>query len=167
MNPERTSFGRAGRTLGAVLCAAALGCQGGSGPPGPVAPTATPDQQVLRALDCYNPMYQIDEDGRVIRLNLAWRHLPVPVLAEIGKLTELQAIDLAHTTVTDDGLARLKDLHSLRSLGLSGTLVTDGGLAHLEKLESLQWVWLSKKTITEAAVERLRNARPDLHVYLQ
>jgi hypothetical protein len=150
-----------------ALLALALGCQGSSAPPGPAAPNPTPDQQILLSLDCYGPMYQIDEDGRVIRLRLPWRHLPVSVMAEIGKLTELQAMDLASTTLTDEGLAQLKDLQKLSSMGLSGTQITDNGLAHLEKLQNLHWVWLSKQRITEAAVEKLRNARPDMNVYWQ
>jgi hypothetical protein len=112
-------------------------------------------------------VYQIDDDGRVLRLRLEWRHLPVPVMAEIGKLTELMAIDLAFTTVTDEGLAQIKDLQHLRSMGLSGTAITDQGLAYLEKLPSLQYVWLSKRTISEAAVQKLREARPDMQVYWQ
>jgi hypothetical protein len=149
-----------------ALLAVAVGCQGSSEPAAP-APALTADQQVLRALDYYNPVYQIDEDGRVLRLRLEWRHLPVPVMAEIGKLTELTAIDLAFTTVTDEGLAQIKDLQHLKSMGLSGTAITDQGLVYLEKLPSLQWVWLSKNTISEAAVQKLRGARPDMQVYWQ
>jgi hypothetical protein len=154
-------------TLAAILCAVTFGCQGSPAPPVLANRDPTPDEQVLLALDCYEPMYQVDEDGRVIRLNLVWRHLPGPALAEIGKLTELQAIDLAYSTVTDEGLGQLKDLQKLRNIGLAGTPVTDQGLVHLEKLPSLQWVWLPKNTVTEAAVERLKEARPDMNVYLQ
>jgi hypothetical protein len=154
-------------TLGAVLCAVALGCRGSPPPSAPAEREPTPDEQVLRALDCYNPMYQLDEDGHVIRLRLEWRHLPGPAMAEIGRLTELHALDLAFSTVNDDGLAQLKDLHKLRNMGLSGTLVTDQGLVYLEKLPSLQWVWLSKENVSEAAVEKLKAARPDMNVYLQ
>jgi Leucine Rich repeat len=165
--PRRLGRNGIGPTLAAVLCAVTVGCAGSPPPPVVANPDPTPDGQVLLALDCYDPMYQVDEDGRVTRLNLVWRHLPGPVLAEIGKLTELRHIDLAHTTLTDDGLAQLKDLQKLRSIGLSGTEVTDQGLVHLEKLQSLQWVWLSRNKVTEAAVEKLKEARPDLNVYLQ
>jgi hypothetical protein len=154
-------------TLGAVLCAVALGCRGSPPPSAPAEREPTPDEKVLLALDCYNPMYQVDEEGHVIRLNLVWRHLPAPALAEIGKLRELQAIDLAHTTVTDDGLAQLKDLHKLRNIGLAGTLITDEGLVHLQKLPDLKWIWLPKDNVSEAAVEKLKEARPDMTVYLQ
>jgi len=154
-------------TLVAIVCAIAFGCQGNSARSVPAAPGPTPDEQVLFALDCYDPMYQVDADGRVTRLRLVWQHLPSPVLAEVGKLTELRAIDLAWSTVTDEGLAQLKDLQKLRSIGLGGTPVTDQGLVHLEKLQSLQWLWLPAKTVTKAGVEKLKDARPDMNVYLQ
>ncbi len=155
--------------LASVVCAVALGCQGGSAPSGPGSPAATvaaSDQQVLLALDGYNPTYKVDEYGRVIGLRLPWHHLPVPVLAEIGKLTELQEIDLGSSTVTDDGLAQLKDLQHLKTMGLSGTQITVKGLPHLEKLQGLQQIWLSERVFTEAAVERLKEARPGLQVHL-
>ena len=166
MNPQRLRSGIA-HTLAVIVCAVTLGCRDSSAPSGPTATDPTPDEQILLALDGYDPMYQVDEDGRVTRLRLVWKHVPGPVLAEVGNLTELRALDLAHSTVTDEGLAQLKDLQKLRSLGLSGTRITDQGLVHLEKLRSLQWVWLSKLTVTEAGVERLKDARPDMNVYLQ
>jgi len=155
--------------LAAVVCVVMIGCQGSSTPSLPTTAAATPtvDEQVLLALDCYNPMYQVNAEGRVTKLRLVWKHLPEPVMAEIGKLTELQALDLAFSTVTDEGLARLTSLQKVKSFGLSGTLVTDEGLVYLGKLRSLQWVWLSKQTVTEAGVEKLKEERADLDVYLQ
>ncbi len=153
--------------LAAALCALVVGCQGNPTPSAPAEHTLTPDEQVLRDLDCYNPMYKIDDEGHVVSLRLGWRHLPGPVLAEVDKLTELWEIDLAFATVNDDGLAQLKDLQKLHSMGLAGTAVTDRGLPHLEKLQNLQYVWLPKETVTQAAVDKLQEARPDMHVYLQ
>jgi hypothetical protein len=172
MSPARVPFAdaRVGRKwvvsgLAAVVCAAALGCEGGSAPSNPGGAVISSDQQVLLALDGYNPMYQLDENGRVIALRLPWQHLPVPVMTEIGKLTELQFIDLGATTVTDDGLAQLKDLHKLRQLSL-GASVTVKGFAHLEKLQSLESLWLPATVATEDDADKLREARPGLHVYL-
>jgi hypothetical protein len=153
--------------LAAIVCAAALGCQGSPDPSSPVVLGPTSDEKVLLALDCYDPMYQIDENGRVIKLRLIWGHLPVSALAEVGKLTELQSIDLAFSTVNDECLAQLENLHQLRTLGLGGTEITDKGLLHLEKLPSLQYLWAPKQSVTSAGVERLKEARPDLNVYLQ
>jgi len=166
MTTERPRAGLVRLALAAVLCAVPLGCRGGSASTTPAADASpSADEQVLQALDCYNPQYKTDEDGRVTELCLIWQHLPAAAFAEIDKLTELQMIDLAHSTTTDEGLAELKDLRNLRNMGLGGTPITDRGLAHLEKMPGLQRVWLSKGLISRAAVEKLREARPDMQVY--
>ena len=128
-------------------------------------PKLSPDEQVLQTLDCYNPEYKTDEDGRVTDLRLVGQHLPVAAFREINKLTELQIMDLAWSTTTDEDLAQLKDLRKLRHLGLGGTPVTDRGLAYLEKLPGLERLWVAKGTISAAGVEKLREARPDLQIY--
>jgi hypothetical protein len=168
MNTERPLAGMVRLALAAVLCAAPLGCLGGSDPNTPAADARpSSDEEVLQTLDCYNPQYKTDEDGRVTELCLIWQHLPAAAFAEIDKLTELQLIDLAHSTTTDEDLARLKDLQKLRDLGLGGTFITNRGLAHLEKMAGLQRVWLSKGKISEAAVDKLREARPDMEIHFQ
>jgi hypothetical protein len=149
----------------ALACAVAVGCKDNAAPTVPVV-APNPDMKIMHALDCYEPMYKVDANGRVTHLRLPWRHLPTAVLAEIGKLTELQAIELSGTTVTDEGLAQLADLQNLRSMSLVNTPITDGGLVHLEKLLSLQFVWLPKNRVTQAGVESLKRARPDMNVYL-
>jgi hypothetical protein len=171
MTAERTRRGLARNALLPALVlafgAALPGCLGSPAPALPADTSLSPDEQVLLTLDCYNPQYKVDEDGHVTNLNLAWRHLPAPALAEIDKLTELHEVDLAHSTVDDAGLAQLKDLQKLHNMGLTGTPITDKGLAHLQKMSSLQWLWLPKETVSKAAVEKLQEARPDMHIYLQ
>jgi hypothetical protein len=156
--------------VGAIVCAWAVGCQGQPAPPPPPNIPAGPvgDEAVLIALDCYEPMYQVDANGRVIKLRLTGRHLPGPILAEVGKLKELRNLDFYGVTITDDGLAHLKDLSKLRALGLGGTSITDQGLIHLEKLPSLEYVWLPKSTVTAEARDKLESTHPNLKkAYLQ
>jgi hypothetical protein len=155
--------------LAAIVCAVTLGCRDNSTPAVPAAPAApmlAPDEKVLLVLDCFDPLYTVDANGRVINLRLTGRHLPTAVLAEIGKLSEVRGLNFYGASVTDEGLAQLKDLQKLRSITLGGTAITDQGLVHLEKLQSLKWLWLPKQTVTKAGVEKLKDARPDMNVRL-
>ena len=150
----------------AIGCALIIGCAA-SPPSVPVAPPLPVDEKVLLALDYFEPMYEVDAYGRDISLRLTGRHLPSPIMVEVGKLTELRGLDLYGSTLTDDGLAHLKDLKQLRSIGLGATLVTDKGLVHLEKLDNLQWVWLPSRTVTQDGIDRLKKVRPELNTQLQ
>ena len=155
-------------TMAPIILCAATGCGSKAAPTGgePAPAAMSVDEKVLAALDHYEPMFKVNAEGRVIRLRLTWKNLPLEVLAEIGKLTELGMIDFAGATLTDDGLAQLKNLQKLRALGLGNTSITDDGLVHLEKLSSLQWVWMSKNSFTQEAVDALKAARPDMNIYL-
>ena len=134
-------------------------------PGAPDTPTVSVDDQVLRALDHYEPMYKINATGQVVRLRLGSKHLPPSVLAEVGKLKHLEALELYGTTVDDDGLAQLKDLQKLKSIGLMATEITDKGLVHLEKLGELRAAWVPKKNISAEAIQKMKEARPDLKLY--
>ena len=106
--------------LAAIGCSLVIGCRETPGPAPNVSldlavPALTSDEKVLLVMDYYEPMYKVDANGRVTHLRLSWRHVPSAVLSEVGKLTELQGLDLYGTTVTDEGLAQLKDLQKLRS----------------------------------------------------
>ena len=157
-----------------LICVAVLGCRGSNPPPpekpAPLVPGAAPtgDAKVLIELDYYEPMYAVNADGRVTKLRLTWRQLPTPVLAEIGKLSELQHLDLYGANITDEGFAEFKNLQKLRTLGLGGTAISDKGLVHLQKLEGLRYVWLPKQRISQEAVKNFRAECPWIaDVYLQ
>ena len=52
----------------------------------------TGDAAVLRTLEAYNPIYRIDDDGRVVNLKLEGRHITPPVLDEVRKLFSEQGL---------------------------------------------------------------------------
>src|SRR5689334_11990349 len=63
-----------GLLLAACLMVAAFGCgASGTAPPDQ---TTSSDAQVLRTLEAYEPMYKLDEAGRVTRLRIVWRDVP-------------------------------------------------------------------------------------------
>ncbi|MCI0681614.1 MAG: hypothetical protein L0Y71_05890 [Gemmataceae bacterium] len=125
------------------------------------------DEQVLIALDYYNPVYKLDADGRVTNIKLEGRHVLASALVELGKLNEVRAISLYGAQVTDDSLANLHGCTKLRNLGLGGTPISDKGLLHLEKLQDLQHIWVPKARVSTEAVNGLKNALPGLSVHFQ
>jgi hypothetical protein len=155
------------RRLAVVLVGLVLsGCRENAPVPPADAAPGGPDAKILLALDHFNPQYKLDAAGRVTHLRLPWRHLPLPVVAEIAKLTQLQFLEVSWTTLNDEGLAQLKDLQKLQTMSLVGTAITDRGLDQLAKLPSLQRIWVSKNRLSEEAIENLKQARPDLAVHL-
>lgn len=162
--PQRTKPVVCRGIVGAVALALLAGCG-----EAPVAPEAAPfpDEKVLLALDPFDPIYKLDNDGRVTHLKLDGRHVPGSVLAEVGKLSELQQLSLYAASLTDDDVVHLEDLRNLRNLGLGATAITDRGLTHLEKLPELRNAWLPKANLSAEAVEKLKKAVPGLSVHFQ
>jgi len=71
--------------------------------------------------------------------NLTGRGLGDHGLASVAKLSNLQALSLSWTYVTDDGLRHIMGLTKLRWLSLGAARnVTDKGLLHLKQLKNLE-----------------------------
>jgi hypothetical protein len=86
-------------------------------------------------------------------------------LAQIGRLTQLQVLDLPESFISDAGLAHLEGLTNLFDLGLEGTQITDAGLAHLKGLTSLTGLWLEGTQVTDAGMNELKRALPGLRIH--
>ena len=68
-------------------------------------------------------------------------------LRPLEGLKKLELLNLAHTLVTDAGLAHLRGMTALRELDLTGRSgVTDAGLASLAGLRKLQTLGLRRRT---------------------
>ncbi len=86
------------------------------------------------------------------------------VIAHVGRLTQLESLDLDGTSVSDAGLARLEGLTDLVVLSLCGTHVTDSGLAHLKDLTNLASLHLDFSHVTERGAIKLEGALPGLTI---
>ena len=152
------------RVVAAIILGCILGC---TATPPAAEPSPSVDEQVLVALDHYNPIYKLNADGQVINLHLNGRNVPASALVEVGKLKELRGVSLFAAQVTDDSLANLQGCTKLQNIGLGGTPISDKGLVHLEKLQDLNNVWLPKARISTEAVTTLKTALPALNVHFQ
>ncbi|MDQ3623372.1 MAG: hypothetical protein M3463_12915 [Verrucomicrobiota bacterium] len=79
----------------------------------------------------------------------------------IARKPHLKRVNLAFSSVPDEGLkhlARLSELESLdlsRAVGNQGAALTDAGLLHLSKLTNLRTLKLAGHPITDAGLEKL------------
>lgn len=143
-----------------MICAAPSGCQQEAVP-------VSMDDQVLRQLDYYEPMYRLNESGRVISIRMDAELVPDFVMALLGKLTELKNLHFYAASLNEDSLVHLHGLKELRSLDLRYTQVSDKVLAHLDMLDSLRYLWLPAGRLSPALVEKWKDAHPDVQVWVQ
>jgi len=102
---------------------------------------------------------------RLDHLNLAQTAITGQGMVHLQKLKALQSLDLSDTAhLTDDGLRALGTMKQLTSLSLDGATITDENLLHLTTLTNLRRLSLSNTGVSESAIEKLREAIPDLEV---
>jgi hypothetical protein len=85
-------------------------------------------------------------------------------LAHLKAVTTLSRLNIAGTQVTDAGLVHLKGLTNLSVLSLGGTRVTDAGLHQLKRLTALQFLVVRDTQVTDAGVRELSQALPGLTI---
>jgi hypothetical protein len=154
------------RHLALVACVLLAGCRGDTSP-GAAGTPASPDEDVLDALEPYDPVYQLDANGRVVRLKLEGKRIPPSAVEVACRLSELRYLSLYGASIGDNDLENLQNLQNLRSLGLAGTAVTEKGLVHLAKLPALQWLWVGQQLVPSPGVDALQAANPGLTIYPQ
>jgi hypothetical protein len=86
------------------------------------------------------------------------------VIAQVGRLTGIQSLNLHDSSISDSGLVHLKGLTNLQVLLLYRTQVSDAGLVHLKGLTNLSALQLDGTQVTDAGVEELKRALPSLRI---
>ncbi len=111
------------------------------------------------------------EVGRLNQLQRLWLSnssvITEAELVDLDGLTKISSVVVNSSQVTDAGLARLKGLANLSILSLEGTQVTDAGLAHLKGLTNLSTLWLGSHKVTDAGLVQLKGLTnlSDLSLY--
>jgi hypothetical protein len=76
----------------------------------------------------------VDYFGHPTVAEIRWRWMGTDAaLAQVGRLTQLQVLNVSSPSLSDAGLARLKGLTKLSILDLAGTQVTDAGVNELQR----------------------------------
>jgi hypothetical protein len=98
----------------------------------------------------------VSGEGAALRVSLSGIQGAGKLLDSVAVLTDLQALELAGSDVTDASLAKLSGLVKLQSLNLAGTVVTSAGLAHLTKLKGLTELSLFGTRVNDGGVVHLK-----------
>ncbi len=115
---------------------------------------ASPSEQIDN-LKKLGARITLDDQGRVIGVNLSERRVVDADLLHVKGLQQLQELDLTRTRIEGPGLVNLKELTSLRTLFLTETKIDDSGVAHLKSLEMLEFLGLSGTKITDTSLGQL------------
>jgi hypothetical protein len=88
-------------------------------------------------------------------------------LGHMGKLSNLQKLNLSASEVSDSGLLQMTGLRSLRSLDLARTHVTDEGIAEIPRLfPALEELHLVRTDITDASLKAVCEMKSLTHLDL-
>ena len=81
--------------------------------------------------------------------------------------SEVVAVSLDSTDVSDEDLEQLASFRYLQALGLGDTSISDSGILHLLRISSLKALRLNGTQITEEGLTKLRKAMPKCAIYFE
>jgi hypothetical protein len=100
-------------------------------------------------------LHSRNAQGEIVALRLEGIKLAKDDFGLIGRLRELETLDLSRSNVTDVDLQRLGGLPKLRELKLWDTRLDGSGLAHLGALGRLERLELGDTKVTDDALQHL------------
>jgi hypothetical protein len=101
---------------------------------------------------------------QVTWLNLAGTSITDDGLAQLAALPNLTRLHLEKTSIGDAGLAHLAGMKQLEYLNLYATQVSDAGVDQLSGLVGLQKLYLWQSNVTDDGADKLRAAIPELDI---
>jgi hypothetical protein len=119
----------------------------------------------LTFLDCPSGTLRgLNGSGQLLEVRLiGCRWVDDAEIEHLLELRRLRSLNLAQTSVTDAGLARLAVLPELRELTINGCEgVTDAGLLTVARLPALQRLYAEELNVQPETYDALRAARPSL-----
>lgn len=98
---------------------------------------------------------EFDGSGAMRRLDLSRSRVTDQDLAQVARLTELEALDLRLTSVGDSGVLLLRSLVRLRTLNLFRTAITDAGLSIVSDMPMLETLLVGGTKVTDLGMKQL------------
>ena len=85
-------------------------------------------------------------------------------VAHVGRLPQLESLQLGRTRVTDAGLEHVASLKKLKGLYLERTGISDAGLVHLKGMTGLRAGSVARTAVTPEGIRLLTAALPTVEV---
>lgn len=99
----------------------------------------------------------LDKLSQVQSMNLAFSTLTMAGYQQLGSLDGLKSLELRQCNVSNEALRALCNSSSLESLGLMETAITDEGVKALGNLKRLKYLSLEVTRVTSTGIEGLRD----------
>jgi|GEM_PF-674829 Serine/threonine protein kinase len=99
---------------------------------------------------------------RIKKLDLS--STDVATLEFIPRLKSLDFLNLAHSSINNDSLARISTLPNLTYLDISGTSIDDGAIPALRRMQLLRFLEIRDLSFSEATIEKLRMQLPSCRI---
>ena len=109
-----------------------------------------------------NGLQQIEE--QLVWLNLSHSGITDQQMNALSQLSNLRALYLNNTSISDTGLSRLLPLGELRWLSLVGTGATDESVATFVKMKNLSNLFLYQTGLTEAGIRRIAEVHKEIKI---
>jgi len=108
------------------------------------------------AFSNYNTDVELDENERIISINLSGTKFSDSDLRHVQGISSLKHLDLCNTNIGDAGFMHLMEIANLESLDLANTATTDAGLKQIRSLDNLKSLNLFMcRNVTDGGLEHL------------
>jgi uncharacterized membrane protein/mono/diheme cytochrome c family protein len=126
------------------------------------------DAEALKKLkDAGVVVLPLHQTSNYLSVNFVTTDVTPALLGELKKLNkQLVYLELAYTSLNDEGMMALSSLNNLLQLNLRGTSITDKGLTYLKDLKQLTLLNLVETKVSAEGVSQLKALKSLESIYL-
>lgn len=128
---------------------------------------AAAEEALKKLKDAGVVVLPIHQTSNYLSVNFVTTDVTPALLDELKKLyKQLVYLELAYTSLNDDGMITLSSLKNLLQLNLRGTSITDKGLTHLKGLQQLTLLNLVETKVSAQGISQLKDLKDLKSIYL-
>jgi len=98
------------------------------------------------------------------QLNVSFSKFDMKLVNFIADLKNLEVLQLQQSSITDEGISKLRNLPNLKTLNVYGTQVSDNSVKSLAMLQNLERIYGWNSELTTEGFNELQDQRPNLSI---